>query len=74
MFGVTIRQQINGEMRKCEVKQYPNKTELWHNGELIFTSFISFPVEDPDNPFCFKYTCKIVKHWKGETLDDSNSM
>lgn len=61
--------------RECEVRQYPQKTELWHHGELIFTTFISYPKLNLDNPsYCINYTFRIIKHWKGETLDDSNSM
>lgn len=53
--------------RGFEQKQYPDRTEVWHNGVRILGFVIEYPKLDFNNPtYSIEYTCKIIRYWRGE--------
>lgn len=53
--------------KEFEQKQYPDRTEVWHNGVRILGFKTEFPKLGFNNPtYLIKYNCKIVRYWRGE--------
>lgn len=53
--------------KEFEQKQFPDRTEIWHNGVRILGFVTEFPKLDFNNPtYSIEYACKIIRYWRGE--------